>query len=96
MEWYEWVFDGVGTAIIGLISGVVSYKAAVKKMSIQTQIAKEEATQKQEIVIDNSECTDKRDVQSSIKQMQKAGNKAEQVQIGRFMNGKQADTESRK
>ena len=30
MKWYEWVFDGIGTAIIGLISVLISFKALLK------------------------------------------------------------------
>ena len=80
MKWYEWVFDGVGTAIIGLISGLISYKAAVKKMSRQYQQAGNDSKQKQKILIGNSE--NKTNVQNNINQTQKAGNRSEQIQFG--------------
>jgi hypothetical protein len=31
MEWYEWVFDGIGTTVIGAICSFIGYKAAVKR-----------------------------------------------------------------
>lgn len=86
MEWYEWVFDGLGTAIIGFLSGLISYKAAIKKMSKQSQIAGDDSKQKQEMTIDSQKSGEI--VQSSIKQIQKARNNATQVQIGRLKNGK--------
>ena len=93
MEWYEWVFDGIGTAIIGFLSGLISYKAAVKKMSKQVQKAGNDSKQKQEMTIENTE--EGKNVQRTIKQVQKAGNNATQVQTGRFENGKQKCSKSR-
>jgi len=86
MEWYEWVFDGIGTAIISAICSFISYKAAVKKMSKQSQIAGDDSKQKQEMIVDGTE--DGKNVQSTIKQVQKAGNKAEQFQCGEFSDRK--------
>lgn len=48
MEWFEWVFDGIGTTIIGAICSFIGYKAAVKKISKQSQIARDDSNQKQE------------------------------------------------
>lgn len=85
MEWYEWVFDGIGTTIIGAICSFIGYKAAIKKMSKQTQIAKDDSKQRQEMIIESTE--GKIDVQEIIKQTQKAGNNAEQFQCGGFRRG---------
>ena len=85
MEWYEWVFDGVGTALVGLLSGFISYKAAVRKIGVQEQKARDEAFQKQNLDIDCHE--NNTTGTSSIRQIQKAGNKAQQIQIGEFRNG---------
>ena len=86
MEWYEWVFDGVGTTIIAAICSFISYKAAVKQIGKQSQVAGDNSKQKQEMNIKGK--SDKRDVQNTIKQTQKAGNHAEQIQCGGFKNGK--------
>ena len=86
MEWYEWVFDGIGTTVIGAICSFIGYKAAIKKISKQSQIAKDDATQKQEMVIENTDGD--KNVKSTIKQNQKAGDRAEQIQCGEFRSGK--------
>lgn len=86
MEWYEWVFDGIGTTLIGAICSFIGYKAAVKKMSEQLQTAGDNSKQNQEMIIENSDGG--QNVQSSIKQTQKAGNNAEQFQCGGFSSGK--------
>lgn len=86
MEWYEWVFDGIGTTIIGAICSFIGYKAAIKKMSKQSQIAEDDSKQKQEMFIDGAE--NDKNMQSTIKQTQKAGSNAEQFQCGGFRGGK--------
>ena len=86
MEWYEWVFDGVGTTIIGAICSFIGYKAAVKKISKQSQIAGNDSKQKQEMIIENTDGD--KNVQSIINQIQRAGNSAEQIQYGGFKSGK--------
>lgn len=86
MEWFEWVFDGIGTTIIGAICSFIGYKAAVKKISKQSQIARDDSNQKQEMFADDTDSD--RNVQSTIKQTQKAGDRAEQIQCGGFRNGK--------
>lgn len=86
MEWYEWVFDGIGTTVIGAICSFIGYKAAIKKISKQSQIAKDDATQKQEMIIENTDGD--KNVQSTINQTQRAGNNAEQIQCGGFRSGK--------
>lgn len=86
MEWYEWVFDSIGTTIIGAICSFIGYKAAVKKISKQSQTASDDSKQQQEMFIDNA--VGDKNVQSSIIQNQKAGKNAEQIQCGGFTNGK--------
>ena len=39
MEWYEWIFDGIGTTLVAAICSLISYKAAIKKIGRQSQIA---------------------------------------------------------
>lgn len=86
MEWYEWVFDGIGTTIIGAICSFIGYRAAIKKIAVQSQTASDHSKQKQEMIIDVAENEEK--AQSAIIQTQKAGNNAEQIQYGGFMSGK--------
>lgn len=86
MEWYEWVFDGIGTTVIGAICSFIGYKAAVKKISKQSQTAGDDSKQKQEMLIENEDV--ETNVQSFIIQTQKAGNNAEQIQCGGFKSGK--------
>ena len=86
MKWYEWVFDGMGTALISFISGFISYKVATKRISKQFQSAKNDSLQKQEMFIENG--ANESNVQDIIKQTQKAGDGADQIQCGGFKNGK--------
>lgn len=86
MNWYEWLFDGLGTAVISAICGLISYKAAVKKASKQTQRAGDESKQEQKLTVTNRE--GEKGVQSTIRQKQKAGDNSEQVQCGEIKNGK--------
>lgn len=86
MEWYEWVFDGIGTTLIGALCGLISYKAAVKKIGKQSQTAGDDSKQQQEMTVENG--NGEKNVQSTIMQTQKAGNNSEQLQIGGFTNGK--------
>lgn len=82
MEWYEWVFDGIGATVVAAICGFVGYKAVVKKIGEQSQTAGDNSKQKQKLVIDGE--GDKQYVQNNIKQTQKAGDYAEQIQCGNF------------
>ena len=86
MEWYGWVFDGIGTTIIAALCSFISYKAAVKQMGKQFQVAGDNSKQKQEMIIEGN--GGGQDVQNTIKQTQKAGNYAEQIQCGGFQKGK--------
>lgn len=86
MEWYEWVFDGLGTTVIAAICSFLSYKAAVKQIGKQSQVAGDNSKQKQEMIIESK--GDEHDVRNTINQTQKAGKHAKQIQCGRFQNGK--------
>lgn len=89
----EWIFDGIGTEIIGMIvsliiggfGAVVGYKIGIKRNVKQIQMASDAAKQKQEL---NAEASDSNKnfskSQTNIKQVQKAGNDAVQTQIGRI------------
>lgn len=81
MEWYEWVFNGIGTTIISAICSFISYKAAVKQIGKQSQVAGDNSIQKQKMIIEGKRA--EQDVQNTIKQTQKAGNHAEQIMISR-------------
>lgn len=88
----EWFFDGIGTEIIGIIvsllvgaigGGAVGYRIAIKRTTNQRQCAGNDSEQRQELQITKKE----NDVhlsknKTSIKQIQKAGDNAVQVQIG--------------
>ena len=86
MEWYEWVFDGIGTTAIAIICSFVSYKAAVKQIGKQSQVAGDNSEQNQEMLIENK--GDEQDVRNIINQTQKAGNQVKQSQCGEFRNRK--------
>ena len=83
----EWFFDGIGTEIIGIIIsllvGAIGYRIAIKRTTKQKQRAGNDSEQRQELQITKEE----NDVhlsknKTSIKQIQKAGDNAVQVQIG--------------
>ncbi len=87
MRWYEWVFDGIGTFLISAIFSFIAYKAAIKKIGEQSQIAGDGSNQKQKMVIEDSGKHE--NVQSTITQTQKAGKNSKQVQVGKINDGKQ-------
>ncbi|GFH42214.1 hypothetical protein Hs30E_07650 [Lactococcus hodotermopsidis] len=89
-EFSKWFFDGLGTAIIGLIvgaigGGVTGFKVAKRKYKfVQKQVAGNDSEQNQQgkadsvaEIGDNSE-----NIKSSFRQSQKAGNNSKQTQIG--------------
>ncbi|SFG73051.1 hypothetical protein [Oribacterium sp. WCC10] len=85
--WYEWFFQGIGTEIVMLIVGIifggfVGYKIGIKKNGLQKQIAKDKAKQEQELEIDNNIEGD--GINGNLRQVQKAGSKAEQSQVGKI------------
>ena len=87
MEWYEWLFDGIGTALISAIFSLIAYNAAIKKIGKQSQNAGDGSNQKQEMLIENGDSNE--NVQNTIEQTQKAGKNSKQVQVGKINNGKQ-------
>lgn len=87
MKWYEWLFDGIGTAFISAVFGFIAYKAAIRKIGEQSQTAGDGSNQKQEMVIEDS--GEHENVQSTIEQIQKAGKNSKQVQVGKINDGKQ-------
>lgn len=94
MDNLQWIFDGIGTELIGLaigavVGGLAGYNIGIKRHGKQMQKAKSRAKQKQELTIDGSQVSEgKKDVKNSIRQTQKAGKNSEQVQIGRIDDGK--------
>lgn len=94
MEFLKCFFDGIGTELLSLIigtigGGIAGYKLGVKRSGKQKQIAKSNAKQKQEIIIDEaSKNADQKNVEDNICQIQKAGKNSEQIQIGRIHSAK--------
>lgn len=89
METIKWIFDGIGTELLSLVigaivGGVVGYKIAIKHTSQQKQVADDSSKQKQELHIDGQSRigNESSNIQSSIKQTQKAGKNANQSQVG--------------
>lgn len=88
----DWIFDGIGTEIIGIIislivgalgGGAVGYKIGIKRTAKQKQIASDDAEQKQELHMGESRVgKNSSKNKTNIKQSQKAGNNAVQTQIG--------------
>ncbi|MBP5405620.1 hypothetical protein J6Z19_00530 [bacterium] len=86
MEWYEWLFDGIGTALISAIFSLIAYNAAIKNIGKQSQTAGDGSNQKQEMVIEDS--GEHENVQSTIKQTQKSGKNSKQMQVGKINDRK--------
>ncbi len=80
---YEWIFSGIGTAILTglgglIIGGIIGYKFGIHKSKIkQIQNAKDDSKQSQT----GTKC-DADTVKNTITQKQRARNNAEQIQIG--------------
>lgn len=80
---YEWIFSGIGTAILTglgglIIGGIAVYKFGIHKSKIkQIQSAKDDSKQSQT----GTKC-DSDTVKNTITQKQSARNNAEQIQIG--------------
>lgn len=88
--WYEWLFDGIGTEIVGVIvglavSGTVLYKFLTRNKKKQTQKAGDNAKQCQELEIETN-IKENGKIRNGLKQTQKAGDNADQSQIGRIKN----------
>ncbi len=88
----EWVFDGIGTEVIGIIisliigtmgGGAIGYKIGSKRTIRQKQISGDYAEQKQELHMgENNAKENSSKSKTIIKQYQKAGDNAVQNQIG--------------
>ena len=80
---YEWIFSGIGTAILTglgglIIGGITGYKFGIHKSKIkQIQNAKDDSKQSQTGTKFDSDI-----VKNTITQKQRARNNAEQIQIG--------------
>lgn len=90
MDNITWIFSGIGTEIVifllgTAIGGVSGYKIAIMKNGIQKQKAKDQAIQKQKVEIEMAENIEKGEKKNAnFRQIQKAGNRAEQSQVGRI------------
>ena len=90
-EWVTWVFDGIGSTIFSLIvgaliGGAIGYK--IHKNVKQKQIGGNSAKQRQEFTLENEDVSkDGGKIKNNFQQSQKAGDNAEQVQIGGIKRG---------
>lgn len=88
--WYEWFFDGIGTEIISLIAGIalggiLGYKVGIKRNGVQKQVAEDETKQLQMITVEETNGQGANGgINGNVRQIQKAGKKAEQTQIGKI------------
>lgn len=93
-EWVTWVFDGIGSTIFSLIvgaliGGVVGYKIGVHKNVKQKQTGGDTVKQRQEFTLENEDVSkDGGKIKNNFQQSQKAGDNAEQVQIGGIKRGR--------
>lgn len=91
--WYEWIFSGIGTTVLTGIGGIIiggigGYQIGIHSHGKQYQKAGKEAKQKQELeLIEDGICENNR-VKNFIKQKQEAGDKSDQIQIGRVRSGR--------
>lgn len=92
-EWVTWVFDGIGSTIFSLIVGAligggVGYKIGVHKTVKQKQTGGDNVKQRQEFTLENEDVSkDGGKIKNNFQQSQKAGDNAEQVQIGGIKRG---------
>ena len=85
---FKWIFDGIGTQLLGIIvgvllGGVTGYKI-IKKNIGQNQKAKDGARQIQQMEIEPGDNNAGSCIYDNIRQSQEAGNNAEQIQIGKI------------
>lgn len=88
-ECFQWIFSGIGVELLKIIisliiGGFAGYKIGVKKTINQSQIACDKASQVQKTMINNKGNNEKGKKDNSIKQKQKAGDNAQQIQTGRI------------
>ena len=89
MQWYEWVFQGIGTEIIILLFGLIiggfaGYEIGINKNGIQNQKAKDKGKQIQNIEIECDDNAERGRISGNLRQVQKAGSDAEQTQVGKI------------
>lgn len=93
-EWITWVFDGIGSTIFSfiagaLIGGAIGYKIGVHKNVKQKQTGGDIVKQRQEFTLENEDVSkDGGKIKNNFQQSQKAGDNAEQVQIGGIKRGR--------
>ena len=93
-EWITWVFDGIGSTIFSLIAGAliggaIGYKIGVHKNVKQKQTGGDNVKQRQEFTLENEDVSkDGGKIKNNFQQSQKAGDNAEQVQIGVIKRGR--------
>lgn len=92
---FAWLFDGLGSTILGLIisfvaGGVGGFALGRITKSKQIQKAGNGAKQKQSMVIDREPMDEKKKgkERTTLRQKQIAGDNAEQLQTGRITHGK--------
>lgn len=91
-EWITWVFDGIGSTIFSLIigaliGGAIGYKIGIHKNV--KQIGGNSAKQRQDFTLENEDVSkDGGKIKNNFQQSQKAGDNAEQVQIGGIKRGR--------
>ena len=92
---FAWLFDGIGSTILGLIisfvaGGVGGFALGRITKSKQIQKAGNGAKQEQSMIIDHGakDENNRKQEKNSLKQKQIAGNNAEQTQTGRITHGK--------
>lgn len=88
----EWIFDGIGTELIGLaigalLGGVAGYNIGIRSKSKQMQKAGDGANQQQTYTIGvGTDGKNNTKINTKIVQSQNAGNNATQVQTGGTRN----------
>lgn len=91
--WYEWIFSGIGTTILTgiggmIIGGIGGYQIGIHSRGKQYQKAGDDARQRQKLKLQDKDVDGKNKIRNSVKQTQKAGDRAEQIQVGSVKNGK--------
>ena len=83
-EWITWVFDGIGSTIFSLIAGALIGGAIGYKIGVHKNVK-----QRQEFTLENEDVSkDGGKIKNNFQQSQKAGDNAEQVQIGGIKRGR--------
>ena len=85
-DWMTWVFDGIGSTIFSLIAGALIGGAAGYQ---QKQTGGNNIKQRQEFTLENEDVSEAGGkIKNNFQQSQKAGDNAEQVQIGGIKRGR--------